>query len=80
MEDYETSSSSAYRCSWIDGRYGDGEPGSFTENLRLAAWETPSERLEYYRGHRAGRELRQQQRGLLLRSHRGRAVAPYGRR
>jgi hypothetical protein len=45
--------SRAYRCGWIDGRYG--ELGCFTENLRLAEWETASERLDYYRGHRAGR-------------------------
>ena len=63
MKKHDTSSS-AYRSGWIDGRYGDGEFGSFTENLRLAAWETASERLDYYRGHRAGRELRQQ-RSLL---------------
>jgi hypothetical protein len=64
MEDYDTSSR-AYRCGWIDGRCGDGELGSFTENLRLAAWQTASERLEYYRGHRAGRELRQQRSGVF---------------
>ncbi len=31
-----------------------GEPGAFTENLRLACLEDPTERLGYYRGHRAG--------------------------
>jgi len=51
------SKSRAYRCGWIDGRYG--ELGCFTENLRLAECETASERLDYYRGHRAGWELRQ---------------------
>ena len=66
---YETTSS-AYRCGWIDGRFGDGELGSFIENLRLATWETASERLEYYRGHRAGRrELRQQRSGAFSKLH-----------
>ena len=70
MEDHETSSSSrAYRCGWIDGRFGDGELGSFIENLRLATWETASERLEYYRGHRAGRELRHQRSGAFSKLH-----------
>ena len=44
----------AYRCGWIDGCYG--EPGRFTENRRLAKWNSASDRLDYYRGHRAGRE------------------------
>jgi hypothetical protein len=49
--------SRAYRCGWIDGYCR--ELGCFTENPRLAEWETASERLDYYRGHRAGRETRQ---------------------
>ena len=61
-KDYKTSR--AYRCGWIDGCYG--EPGCFTENRRLAEWETASDRLDYYRGHRAGRETSQQRSGLLL--------------
>jgi NAD(P)-dependent dehydrogenase (short-subunit alcohol dehydrogenase family) len=44
----------AYWCGWLDSRYG--EPACFTGNRRLAKWENPSDRLEYYRGHRAGRE------------------------
>ena len=47
---------SAYRHGWNDGRYG--EPCCFTDNERLAGMETPSDRLDYYRGHRAGRETR----------------------
>ena len=47
---------SAYRHGWNDGRYG--EPCCFTDNERLAGLETPSDRLDYYRGHRAGRETR----------------------
>ncbi len=46
----------AYRRGWIDGRYG--ELVLFTENRRLAEWERASERLDYYRGHRAGKEAR----------------------
>ncbi len=48
--------SKAYHCGWFDGRYGPTEP--FTENRRLAEWDAPSGRLDYYRGHRAGREAR----------------------
>jgi hypothetical protein len=51
-----TNHSRAYWCGWYDGRYG--EPGCFTENRRLAAWEEAASRLDYYRGHRAGRESR----------------------
>ncbi len=46
----------AYGCGWVDGLYG--ELGCFTENPRLAEWEKSSDRLDYYRGHRAGRETR----------------------
>ena len=48
--------SEAYWSGWLDSRYG--EPARFTENRRLAKWEDPSDRLDYYRGHRAGREAR----------------------
>ena len=48
--------SAAYRRGWGDGYYG--ELVCFTENRRLAGWKTASERLDYYRGHRAGREAR----------------------
>jgi hypothetical protein len=48
--------SRAYRYGWLDGRYE--EPGYFTDNHRLASLTTPSDRLDYYRGHRAGRETR----------------------
>jgi ribosomal protein L37AE/L43A len=46
----------AYRCGWIDGRLG--EIGNFVDNPNLAKWGNPSERLDYYRGHRAGSEDR----------------------
>jgi hypothetical protein len=49
--------SMAYRCGWNDGCYG--ELTCFTENRRLAEWKTGSDRLDYYKGHRAGREARQ---------------------
>jgi hypothetical protein len=47
----------AYWCGWLDGRYR--EIGSFADNPNLAKWENPSDRLAYYRGHRAGSEARQ---------------------
>jgi ribosomal protein L37AE/L43A len=46
----------AYWAGWVDGRFG--ERGSFVDNPNLARWENPSERLAYYRGHRAGSEVR----------------------
>jgi hypothetical protein len=46
----------AYWAGWVDGRFG--ERGSFVDNPNLARWENPSERLAYYRGHRAGSEAR----------------------
>jgi ribosomal protein L37AE/L43A len=46
----------AYWSGWLDGRYGD--PEQFTNNRRLAKWEDASDRLDYYRGHRAGHEAR----------------------
>jgi ribosomal protein L37AE/L43A len=46
----------AYWCGWIDGRLG--ERGNFVDNPNLAKWGNPSERLDYYRGHRAGSEDR----------------------
>jgi len=46
----------AYWCGWLDGRYGD--PEHFTNNTLLAKWKDPSDRLDYYRGHRAGYEAR----------------------
>ena len=52
----------AYGCGWIDGRYA--KLGLFTENHRLSEWERESERLDYYGGHRAGREARRRREGL----------------
>ena len=53
----------AYRCGWVAGRYG--RLGCFTENRRLAEWERTSDRLDYYRGHRAGRETRRRSNSLV---------------
>jgi hypothetical protein len=47
----------AYWTGWIDGRFG--EKSSFVDNPNLARWKDPSDRLDYYRGHRAGSEARQ---------------------
>jgi ribosomal protein L37AE/L43A len=47
----------AYWSGWLDGRYGD--PQRFTDNNRLAKFDGASDRLDYYRGHRAGKEARQ---------------------
>ena len=46
----------AYWSGWLDGRYGD--PQKFTKNRRLARWGGAADRLDYYRGHRAGHEAR----------------------
>jgi ribosomal protein L37AE/L43A len=50
------STSEAYRCGWAEGLFGSTH--SFVHNGGLARWEDPRDRLEYYRGHRAGRALR----------------------
>jgi hypothetical protein len=55
--------SRAYWLGWSDGRY---EPiRCFTENPRLAEWDMAADRLDYYRGHRAGHEARGQSSDLL---------------
>jgi ribosomal protein L37AE/L43A len=46
----------AYWAGWLDGRFG--EPRPFTTNPELLRWQSPHDRLEYYRGHREGRDLR----------------------
>ena len=42
----------AYWAGWVDGCFG--ERANFIDNPHLARWEAPSDRLAYYRGHRAG--------------------------
>jgi hypothetical protein len=53
--------SEAYRRGWLDG-YLRGEAGNRSSSAQLASWEGAHERLDYYRGHRAG----SQERLLLL--------------
>ncbi len=53
----------AFWAGWVDGRFS--ETSSFVNNPNLARWETPSERFDYYHGHRAGREARRRRTGGL---------------
>ena len=55
--------SDAYWSGWLDGRYGDGRP--FANNRQLEQWKAAGDRLDYYRGHRAGREARTRRTGLI---------------
>jgi ribosomal protein L37AE/L43A len=48
--------SEAYRCGWAEGLLGYTQ--SFVHNDELARWEDTQDRLDYYRGHRAGRAVR----------------------
>ena len=60
----------AYWAGWLDGRFGGS--GSFADNPNLAKLEDPSDRLDYYRGHRAGREAhRAGQSAQFPKAHRG---------
>src|SRR3712207_5256622 len=45
--------SEAYRRGWLDG-YLPGDAGNFSSNTQLVRWQGAHERLDYYRGHRAG--------------------------
>jgi hypothetical protein len=56
MSPYSRTPSTAYRHGWHDGRYGESR--CFTDNQRLLDLKAASDRLDYYRGHRAGREAR----------------------
>src|SRR3712207_3991098 len=51
----------AYWVGWVDGCFG--ERASFVDNPNLARWEDSLDRLDYYRGHRAGSEARQVRNG-----------------
>lgn len=51
-----TEHSEAYWAGWVDGRFG--KSSNFADNVSLARWEAPFDRLDYYRGHRAGNEAR----------------------
>lgn len=46
----------AYRSGWEDGRFGP--PATFLDNSSLASWSEHDDRLDYYRGHRDGRRVR----------------------
>jgi hypothetical protein len=46
--------SEAYLSGWRDGIFGSQE--SFVHNRELARWEDATDRLDYYRGHHAGRQ------------------------
>ena len=59
--------SEAYWCGWIDGRFE--ELTDFTCNVHLSVWYSAADRLDYYRGHRAGHADRQT-RGLKALRHR----------
>jgi ribosomal protein L37AE/L43A len=48
--------SEAYRCGWTEGLFGSAK--SLIHNEELARWEDAHDRLDYYRGHRAGRAVR----------------------
>ena len=62
----------AWWAGWMDGHFGKST--CFACNLKLAKWEAPSERLDYYRGHRAGSETRRDRSGPLF--ARARKVEP----
>jgi len=64
--------SEAWWAGWMDGHFR--ERVSFACNPNLAKWEAPSDRLNYYRGHRAGSEARRDRSGPLL--ARARKVGP----
>ena len=53
MRSESESESEAYRCGWAEGLFGSTEP--FVHNGGIARWEDAHDRLDYYRGHRAGR-------------------------
>jgi hypothetical protein len=64
--------SETWPAGWVGGRFR--KLSSFVDNPNLAKWDAPSDRLDYYRGHRAGSETRQDRGGLLL--ARARKLAP----
>jgi hypothetical protein len=47
----------AYRRGWLDG-YLLEEPGKFSSSIQLVRWEGAHDRLDYYRGLRAGSQER----------------------
>jgi hypothetical protein len=67
----------AYWCGWIDGRFGERD--SFADNPNLARWEDPSDRLDYYRGHRVGSEARREKSGRAPKRRKGPTAFPLRR-
>jgi hypothetical protein len=63
----------AWWAGWMHGHFGERD--NFVYNPNLAKWEAPSDRLDYYRGHRLGSETRCRDRGAPLLA-RARKVAP----
>ena len=53
----------AYWSGWLDGRYGEPQP--MLDSRNLARWDSAPDRLDFYRGHRAGREARVAKGGLI---------------
>ena len=51
------STSEAYRCGWAEGLFGKAD-NNLVHDEGLAKWEDALDRLDYYRGHRAGRSVR----------------------
>src|SRR3712207_8812326 len=49
--------SETYRRGWLDG-YLQGDARNFSSSTQLVRWHGAHERLDYYRGHRAGSEER----------------------
>ncbi len=54
--------SPAYRIGWLDGRFKNIQ--NMAHNRRLAKLEDALDRLDYYRGHRAGRKACLQERPI----------------
>ena len=56
MRSESGSTSEAYRCGWTEGLFGSTK--SLIHNEGLARWEDAHDRLDFYRGHRAGWAVR----------------------
>ena len=67
----------AFWTGWLDGRFGEGS--NFADNPNLAKWESPTDKLDYYRGHRAGSEARWTNSGPVP-DHRGEVLRREGAR
>lgn len=63
---WKPSHSEAYWSGWMDGRFHD--TGCFADNSRLSGWKSAPDRLDYYRGHRSGREARNARKRDTLRA------------